>query len=70
MGGCFVCTSKPLAAGCRMRLTLRRKEETVQALAVVRIFKPKVGMGVEFLDLEVKHQPALERWLEQLRRNR
>jgi len=70
MGGCFVCTSKPLAVGCRMRLTLRRKEETVQALAVARIFKPRVGMGVEFLDLEGKHQPTLERWLEQLRRDR
>jgi PilZ domain len=70
MGGCFVCTSRPLAAGCRMRLTLRRKAETVQALAVVRIFKPKVGMGVEFLDLEAEHQPTLERWLEQLRRDR
>jgi c-di-GMP-binding flagellar brake protein YcgR len=70
MGGCFVCTSKPLAAGCRMRLTLRRKEETVQALAVVRIFKPRVGMGLEFLDVEARHQPTLERWLEQLRRDR
>lgn len=70
MGGCFVCTSKPLPVACRMRLTLKRKEETVQALAVVRIFKPRVGMGVEFLDVEPKHQPALERWLEQLRRDR
>jgi hypothetical protein len=70
MGGCFVCTCKPLAAGCRMRLTLQRKEETVQALAVVRIFKPRVGMGLEFLDVEARHQSTLERWLEQLRRDR
>lgn len=70
MGGCFVCTSKPLPAGCRMRLTLKRKEEAVRALAVVRIFKPRVGMGVEFLDVDPKHQPTLERWLEQLRRDR
>src|SRR5215470_11480278 len=70
MGGCFVCTSKPLATGCRMRLTLSRKDQVVQALAVVRIFKPRVGMGVEFLDVEPKHQPTLERWLEQLRRDR
>jgi hypothetical protein len=70
MGGCFVCTSKPLAVGCRLRLTLRRKEQAVQALAVVRIFKPRVGMGLEFLDVEVRHQSTLERWLEQLKRDR
>jgi len=70
MGGCFVCTSKPLVVGCRLRLTLRRKEQTVEALASVRILKPKVGMGLEFLDVEQKHQPVLERWLEQLRRDR
>jgi len=70
MGGCFVCTSKPLPIGCRMRLTLERKEEMVEALAAVRIFKPRVGMGVEFLDVESKHQATLERWLEQLRRDR
>jgi hypothetical protein len=70
MGGCFVCTSKPLPLGSRTRLVLTRKDETVQALAVVRIVKPRIGMGIEFLDVEEKHQPVLERWLEQLRRGR
>ena len=70
MGGCFVCTSKPLLVGSRLRLTLRRKDQVVEALAVVRIVKPRVGMGLEFLDVESRHQPTLERWLEQLRRDR
>ena len=70
MGGCFVCTSKPLLAGSRLRLTLRRKEQVVEALAAVRIVKPRVGMGLEFLDVESRHQSTLERWLEQLRRDR
>jgi len=70
MGGCFVCTSKPLATGSRLRLTLTRKDQAVEALAVVRIVRPRVGMGLEFLDVEQKHQPMLERWLEQLRRDR
>ena len=70
MGGCFVCTSKPLAVGSRVKLTLRRKEQSVQALAAVRIVKPRVGMGLEFLDVESRHQSTLERWLEQLRRDR
>lgn len=70
LGGCFVCTSKPLAVGSRLKLTLQRKEQTVQALAVVRIVKPRVGMGLEFLDVESRHQSTLERWLGQLRRDR
>ena len=70
MGGCFVCTSKPLMLGCRMRLTMRRKEQLVEALSVVRIVKPRIGMGIEFLDIETKFQPVFERWLEQLRSDR
>ena len=68
MGGCFVCTSKPLATGCRIRLTLTRKDQVVQALCAVRIVKPRVGMGLEFLDVEEKSHLTLERWLEQIRR--
>jgi hypothetical protein len=70
MGGCFVCTSKPLPLGSRVRLKLARKDQTVEALAVVRIVKPRIGMGIEFLDVDEKYQPTLERWLEQLRRDR
>jgi hypothetical protein len=70
MGGCFVCTSKPLMLGGRTRLTLTRKDQTVETLAVVRIVKPRIGMGIEFLDVNERHQPVLERWLEQLRRDR
>ena len=70
MGGCFVCTSKPLNLSSRTRLTLFRKEQVVEALAVVRIVKPRIGMGIEFLDIDEKHQPTLERWLEQLKRER
>jgi len=70
MGGCFVCTSKPLPLGSRVRLKLARRDQTVEALAVVRIVKPRIGMGIEFLDVDEKYQPTLERWLEQLRRDR
>jgi c-di-GMP-binding flagellar brake protein YcgR len=70
LGGCFVCTSKPLPVGSRVRLKLTRKDQTVEALAVVRIVRPRIGMGIEFLDLKEQHQPVLERWLEQIRRTR
>jgi hypothetical protein len=70
MGGCFVCISRPLPVRARVRITLTRKEQSVQALAIVRIVKPRIGMGVEFIDLDAAHHQTLSRWLDQLRRNR
>jgi hypothetical protein len=70
LGGCFVCTSKPLAVNTRARVTLSRKGESIEALATVRIVKPKIGMGLEFIDVEPGSTSILTRWLEQLRRNR
>ncbi len=70
LGGCFVCTSKPLDVKSRARVTLTRKGESVQALAMVRIVKPRIGMGLEFLDIESASSSILNRWLDQLRRER
>jgi c-di-GMP-binding flagellar brake protein YcgR len=70
LGGCFICTSKPLGLSGRLRLKLTRKEQSVEALAVVRIVKPRVGMGIEFLDVEEKYHRTLERWLAELKRDR
>jgi len=70
LGGCFVCTSKPLPVKSRARVRLVRKEETVEALAMVRIVKPRIGMGLEFIDVEPATSAILARWLDQLRRDR
>lgn len=70
MGGCFICTSKPLSIGTRGRLTLTRKGQSMEALVVVRIVKPRIGMGIEFFDVEPPHNETLAAWLETLRRTR
>ena len=70
MGGCFVCTSKPLTLNTRVRVTLVRKNQMVEALASVRIVKPRIGMGLEFLDIEPPSHQILSRWLAQLRETR
>jgi hypothetical protein len=70
LGGVFVCTSKPLAVRTRARVTLKCKGESVEALAIVRIVKPRIGMGLEFLDVESTSDPILIRWMEKLRRER
>lgn len=68
LGGCFVCSSKPLKVKSRVRIVLSRKSQRVQALGVIRIVKPRIGMGVEFIDVEEKDNAVLTRWLDELRR--
>ncbi|MGB2899364.1 MAG: PilZ domain-containing protein [Candidatus Acidiferrum sp.] len=70
MGGIFVCTSKPMQLNARVRVTMTRKDQKVEALGVVRIVKPRIGMGVEFIDVDAPYDQMLARWVEQLRRAR
>jgi len=70
LGGCFVCTSKPLAVKSRARVRLILKDESVEALAMVRIVKPRIGMGLELIDVEPATAAILTRWLDVLRRER
>ena len=67
LGGCFICTSKPLPLKSRARLTLSRKGQVVKGLAVVRIVKPRIGMGIEFIDIEQPCHDLLSKWIDQLR---
>lgn len=70
LGGCFACTNKPMKAGARVRVTLSRKEGKFEALGMVRIVKPRVGMGVEFIDIDRASMSILEHWLGELRRGK
>ncbi len=70
LGGVFVCTSKPLPSNTRVRITFTRKDQKVEALGMVRIVKPRIGMGIEFLDVEQPHYTMLCRWVEQLSKSR
>jgi len=70
MGGAFICTTRPFPSNARMRVTLTRKEQKVEALAVVRIVKPRIGLGIEFMDIEAPYDTVLFRWVEQLRKSR
>jgi hypothetical protein len=70
LGGCFVCTSKALPQDCRARLKLTRKGQVLEALVIVRIVKPRVGLGIEFFDLDVPSNEILAGWIDSLRRVR
>lgn len=70
MGGAFVCTSKPLPSNTRVRIFLTRKDQKMEALGMVRIVKPRVGMGVEFIDLDEQCHEMLKRWIDQASKSR
>jgi len=70
LGGCFVCTSKPLPMNARARMKLSRKGQILEALVSVRIVKPRIGMGIEFFDLEPAHNEMLSAWIDALRQAR
>ena len=70
MGGIFMCTSKPLPSNSRVRVTLSRKDQRIEALGVVRILKPRIGMGIEFMDVEQPYHDVLRTWVEQLAKTR
>ena len=42
----------------------------VKILAVVRVVKPEVGVGLEFLDIERDSHATLLAWIENLRKSR
>lgn len=70
LGGCFVCSSRQLPLNARARMKLIRKNQILEALVVVRIVKPRVGMGIEFFDLEPPNNELLAAWIDSLRRPR
>jgi PilZ domain len=70
LGGCFICTSKQFPANTRARLHLSRKSQALEALVVVRTVKPRVGLGIEFFDLEPPNNTILAGWIDSLRRSR
>jgi PilZ domain len=69
LGGCFVCARRTLEVGARVRGTLMREGQKVKMLAVVRVVKPQVGMGLEFLDIDSDSSATMLAWIENLRRS-
>jgi PilZ domain len=70
LGGCFVCTRLSLEIGTRIRLTLKRKNQTVTMLAVVRVAKAGTGMGLEFLEVAPDSGETLQGWIAGIRESR
>ena len=70
LDGCFVCTRGWLEIGARVRLTLKYKNQNVLMLAIVRVLKPKIGMGLQALEVDSVSNETLLQWLDVLRESR
>ena len=70
LGGCFVCTRRPLDVGTRVRFTLKHEGKTLTGFAMVRVSKPQAGMGLEFLDFDWDSMKILVAWIEDKRDSR
>jgi len=68
LGGCFVCARRTLEVGARVRGTIMHESQKVKMLAVVRVVKPQVGMGLEFLDIDPDSNTTLLTWIDNLRK--
>ena len=69
-GGCFIGARTPWPITARARLRLARTAQLLEALVVVRIVKPQVGLGIEFFDLEPPNNEILASWINALKRTR
>ena len=69
LGGCFLCVRRTVEVGARVRGTLSHEGQQVKMLAVVRVVKPQLGMGLEFLDIDPDSNATLLAWIENLRKS-
>jgi PilZ domain len=70
LDGCFVCTRGSLEIGTRVRLTLKHKNQNVMMLAIIRVLKPKLGMGLQALEVDSVSSETFLQWLDVLRKSR
>jgi hypothetical protein len=63
MRGCFVKTSTPFPAGTEVRVRIAYAGSDFAATGIVTENINREGMGIEFIDMEPRHQATLQTWL-------
>jgi hypothetical protein len=66
LGGLFIRTANPPAAGTSIKLLFEAPEGEVRARAAVRNVVPGQGMGLKIMSMEPEHRSRLLRWLQRL----
>jgi hypothetical protein len=62
-GGCFVDTMVPLAAGAKVRLSIREGQNRFEVTGIVVYSQSGLGMGIAFDTLKPDQRTALALWL-------
>jgi hypothetical protein len=63
LSGCFIKTPTPLPIGTEVRITITRPGSDFAAIGNVTGDVACEGMGIEFVEIEPKHQAVIEKWL-------
>jgi hypothetical protein len=66
LGGLFIRTPDPPAAGTLIQVLLDAPTGEVRARAVVQRTSPRAGMGVKFVAMEQEHRARFAGWLRSL----
>jgi PilZ domain len=68
VGGLFIATPEPLAAGTVVQILLSVPEGEIKSEAVVRNVSPRDGMGVEFQHMSLQDSDRMEKLVARLLR--
>lgn len=63
LSGCFVKTRTPFAAGTEVRVRIAYAGSDFAATGSVTDNITREGMGIEFVEIEPRHQATIEAWL-------
>ena len=67
--GCYVDTLNPLSAGTDVELRILYNNEIVTIRGVVAYSKANMGMGIEFVEVQVNQLKVLQKWFGKIKRS-
>jgi len=66
LGGCFIDTTSPFAAGTNVKLRLAQEKKLFVTQGVITSSMAGMGMGVQFMNVEPQQMEVLGKWISQL----
>ena len=67
--GCYLDMMNPFPVGTLVLVKISAGDAYFQARARIVYAQTNMGAGVTFLEVEAAHQPVLERWLDEAKRD-
>jgi hypothetical protein len=67
--GCYVDTLNPLPASTDVELRISYRDEIVAIRGAVAYSKANMGMGIEFVEVQVNQLKVLQKWFDEIKRS-